>query len=124
MRLRSLRRKTCGAGGRQQFFQLPRLFHGGAAAGLRDSVVTPALVVMLRIRPFFQFLNEPLLEKPLDSAVQRAGAKPDVTAGALLDFPHDGVAVPLTIGECNEDMKRVSGKTEGPHTIGLYHISL
>src|SRR5205085_11884457 len=59
-----------------------------------------------------RFDDEPLLEHPMDGPVQGAGAKFELTVGARFDVLDDGIAMPVAIGEREQDMKRDRGERQ------------
>ena len=84
-------------------------------------VVAPPLIVMFRVRPFGQLFDQALLEQPSDRGVQAAWTQPKRTIGALEHVLHDGVAVPIAIGERYEDVERVAvQRQEGFRTLAWW----
>jgi len=73
------------------------------------------------------FGNQPVLEHPLDRAVESSGVEAELafrTDGHLL---HDGVAVPLALGERTYDVKaglRQRQKVLGVHRPDVYQNSI
>jgi hypothetical protein len=119
--LGSFANQAGGASIGEQFLQMAGLFHGGAFTGFGEAVVAAALVVVFRIGALF----ETLFEEAFDGAVERAGAEPNLAAGAFGDFLHDGIAVAVAVGERDENVESVTGKKERAHgeTISGFAIA-
>src|SRR4051812_39926685 len=69
----------------------------GGAVG-RDAVVPASLVVFFGRGSLARFDDEPLLQHPLDGAIQRPGAELEIAARALRDVLDDRVAVAVLFG--------------------------
>src|SRR5918999_1230916 len=70
-----------------------------------DAIVATAFVVARRGRPFVALLDQSGGEHPFDRPVQRARPEPDATPRATNDLLHDRVAVPLPVGEGEQDLE-------------------
>jgi hypothetical protein len=73
---------------------------------------TPALVVQIRNRPLVRLLDQAGAEHPLDGAVQRARSHRRGSAGDAFDLLHDAVAVPILIGERQQDVGDRGGQRQ------------
>ena len=72
----------------------------------RDPVVAPPLVVLFRRGTLAGLDEQSLLEHALDRSVERAGAQLQLSAGARRDVLDDGVAVPVLVGQGQQDVER------------------
>src|SRR5205814_1402101 len=95
-----------------QLGETPRLGAGHRGRERRQAIVPPPLVVERARRTPVRFDDEPLLEHAMDGPVQGAGAKFELTIGARFDVLDDGIAMPVAIGEGEEDMKRDRGERQ------------
>lgn len=77
---------------------------GGAER--RDPVIATPLVVELGRRPIRGLDQKSLLEHSLNRSIQGARAHPKRAVGARLDVLDDPVAVPILVGERQEDVER------------------
>src|SRR5262245_3032397 len=89
-----------------------RLGLGNAAAEGRESVVSATLVVLFGRRALARLFDQPLLEHPLDRAVESPRAHPQAAGRALGHVLHHGVAVGVAGGEGDEDVEDGGRKRE------------
>ena len=75
-------------------------------------VVAAPLVGAGRIGALAQLLDQALLQHPPHGAVERAGAEAHLAVGALADVLHDRVAVPLLVGEGDQDVEDRGGQRQ------------
>lgn len=92
------------------FAQAFDFFGGDAAAEFGDAVIAPALVVQVRMGPLPAFFDGALVEEFLDRAVEGARARIQGCVCAAADFPQDGVAVTLAVGQGHENMQKQRGQ--------------
>src|SRR6185436_12667826 len=71
----------------------------------RDPVVAPPLVVVFGRRAVASLDDQPLLEHPLDGAVERAGAQFQLAVGVGRDVLNDRVAVAVFTGQGEQDVE-------------------
>ena len=83
----------------------------------RRAVVAPPLVVERRIGPLVGFLEQAAREHPLDGAVERARAHADRAVGDALDLLHDGVAMPILVGQRQQDVG--DGRRQRQEVVGI-----
>jgi hypothetical protein len=88
----------------------PLIGLGDRRAPAGNTVIAAALVVELGGRTLAQFLDQLLVEHPLDRAIQGARTELEVTVRARRDILHDRVAVAVLVGQGHEDVKRRRGK--------------
>ena len=80
-----------------------RASHG--LAEFRDAVVASPLVVLLGRRTLLRFHQQPLLQHPLDGAVDGTGREADLALRAPLDVLQDRVAVAILLGDGHQDVE-------------------
>src|SRR6516165_9406192 len=68
-------------------------------------------------RPFHRLADQSIRQQPLQDSVERAGAQPDTSHGALLDFLQNRVAVFLAVGERQHDVERCGGERQTARRI-------
>src|SRR6476661_9749418 len=103
---RLARRKPGGTRHLDELRQAARfgLRNGGSERG--NPVVATPLVVLLRRRPIARFDNQSLLEHSLNRSIQRPGAERQLSASPDSDVLDDGVAMPVLLGERQQDVER------------------
>ena len=79
----------------------------------REAVVSAPLVIVVGIGPFVEFDNQALVEHPLDRSVQGPGAELHRAVGPRGDVLHDGVAMPILVGEGDQDLKDRGRQRQG-----------
>jgi hypothetical protein len=75
------------------------------------------------IRPLAQLLDESGLEETLDDRIQRAGTQANASAGAFGDVLEDGIPMPVSVRERDEDVKRVARQREKVLRLGTFTAS-
>src|ERR1035441_3403331 len=70
-----------------------------------DAVITPALVVKMRVRAVVGLLDETLFEHLVDRSIKHAGAWLQLSARAQRNFALQCVAVAFPFGEGQKDME-------------------
>ena len=88
-----------------------------AAAQRRDAVVATALVIEVKVRPLFGFLDEPTLDHAGDGAVEGSRAEVEFAIGTPQDLALERVAVALALTERQQHVK--DGRREGKVRLGL-----
>ena len=81
-------------------------------AQLGQPVIAPPLVVEAEVRALRRLLDHVVIEKPLDDAVERAGAQLNFVVGAARDFLADDVAMFFAIGERQQHVKHRRGQRQ------------
>src|ERR1700728_4941023 len=108
--------------GVNQFLQTLTLRVEHPSTELRQPVVAPARVVQFRRGPFVRFLDEFRLDQPLNRSIQRGWPQPDFSARALQDFIHDAVAVLLSPGKREHDVKPLCLQRKKRLRVNISHI--
>jgi len=91
------------------FQQQPEALHFGACRGaseFSEPVIPPPFVIVLRVGPRVEFLDQSAFEQPPDGRIERSRAQPELPVGAGRDVLHDGVAVPVVIRQRYQDVER------------------
>src|SRR5580658_5182179 len=86
--------------------KLLRFVASQRTAGRSQTIVTSALVSQFGVRLIIQFFNQLGFEQGFDGPVQRSRTQPDLLIGALRDLTHDAIAMPVFVGQSEEDVKR------------------
>ena len=77
-------------------------------------------VVVIGIGALAQFLDQLGGEQALDHRIESAGTEADAPARPLGDVLEDGVAVPIAIGERDEDIERVPRQRQEVVGLGAF----
>ncbi len=88
------------------------------------SVVAAPAVVEIRIRPLVRFLDKTRGKHPLQASVEGAGSQLKGVAGLPSDILHDGVTVPLPVGESDQNMEDRCGERKRLHNYIRYGTSV
>jgi len=85
---------------------------GHGPSDSRQPVVATPLIVVFRVGPLSQFFDESLFEQPPDGGVEAAGAEAEGTIRPFQNVLHDGIPVPVAIGERHQDVEGVAVQRE------------
>src|SRR5215472_15548215 len=77
-----------------------------------QSIVTPALVIQLRVGAFVRLDNQAIDQHFFDGAVERRGTDAQLTLCLDRDLLHNAVTVSLTTGQGEQDVKDRRGQWE------------
>ena len=83
-----------------------------------EPVVSAPFVVVLGTWTFVELDDQAVLEHPLDGSVQRAGTELHPAVRASGDILHDGVAMPILIGESDQNLEH--GRLQRNGERGLF----
>ena len=112
-------RQPAGAGQAHELGQPPASARATAASEGRVPVVAAPLVVLLGGGALVGLDDEPLLDHPLDRAIERARAEPQRAVGAGGDVLDDAVAVAVVVGHRDQDVEGRRGQRQQRRRAGV-----